>query len=44
VLVRDKIAIERYFTDAAGKRWIVEDGGHFLPAASFGPRLSVKAA
>ena len=44
VLVRDKVAIERYFTDAAGRRWLVEDGGHFLTAASFSPRLSIKAA
>jgi len=44
VLVRDKVQIERYFTDAAGKRWLVEDGGHYLPATAFAPRLSIKSA
>ena len=44
VAVREKITAERYFVLADGKRWFVEDGGHYLQAAAFSPRLSLRAA
>jgi len=44
VMVREKVQVERYFTDAENKKWLVEDGGHYLPATAFAPRLSIKAA
>jgi len=43
IQVRDKIGIERWFVDAAGKQWFVEDAGHFVTAAAFSPAVSIRA-
>jgi hypothetical protein len=42
ILVREKIGIERWFKDASGRAWFVEDAGHFVPANAFTPAVSIK--
>lgn len=42
VQVKEKIGIERWFIDADGKQWFVEDAGHFLSASAFSPAVSIK--
>lgn len=42
VKTRDRINIERVFTDAAKKTWLVEDTGAFLYAGKFSPRIQIR--
>lgn len=43
ILTRDKISIERWFRDANGRQWFVEDAGHFVPASSFTPAVAIRS-
>jgi hypothetical protein len=42
ILVREKIGIERWFKDADGNQWFVEDAGHFVKATAFTPAVSLR--
>jgi len=41
VPLREKVHIERYMTMPDGRHWLQEDGGHYLMASAFSPRIQI---
>jgi hypothetical protein len=42
ILVKEKVAIERFLITPDKKQWFVEDAGHFIPANAFTPNVALK--